>query len=126
MDSISQSLVAGRLTRGYLTAKTAALFASALSFGAQAAFADNDVDQDTDDNAAVKLDITCAQHDLDLITLIERNGNYGMSTTAALVEASDLALIAREACEIGDVDIGLALYDTALRQLKNPSDLARR
>ena len=125
MDSISQSLVAGRLTRGYLTAMTAALFASALSFGAQAAFADSDATQDTD-NAAVTLDAECAQHDLDVITLIERNGDYGLSTTATLVEASELAERAREACEIGEIDIGLELYDTALRLLENPSDLAQR
>ena len=46
----------------------AAIFAAALLFGAQAAFAENDSDENTD-SATVKLDITCAQHDLDLITL---------------------------------------------------------
>jgi hypothetical protein len=49
-----------------------------------------------------------------------------LSTTATLLETSDLLQTARNACNVGDVDNALALYDTALRRLENPSDIARR
>jgi hypothetical protein len=78
------------------------------------------------ENPALKIDIGCAQRDLELFTMIERNGNGGLSTTATLVETSDLLETAREACAIGDVENALALYDTAIRRLENPSDFARR
>jgi hypothetical protein len=72
------------------------------------------------------IDIGCAQSDLKLFSMIERNGNNGLSTTATLLETSDLLLTARNACNVGDVDNALALYDTAIRRLENPSDIARR
>jgi len=126
MCRISQSIAAGRFTRKFLAAATLALIAAAaLSLGAPPTIAGND-GEGSNDNTALKIDIGCAQRDLDLVTLIERNGNSGLSTTATLVETSDLLQTARAACSVGDVDNALALYDTALRRLENPSDVARR
>ena len=78
------------------------------------------------ENPALKIDIGCAQNDLELFSMIERNGNNGLSTVATLVETSDLLQTARDACNVGDVDNARALYDTAIRRLENPSDIARR
>ena len=111
LDSFKASEVA-RNSRNF------AVMAGALLSGSQAAV--------TADNQALKTDIGCALRDLELFTLIERNGNSGLSTTATLVEASETLQTARAACQVGDVDNALALYDTALRRLENPSDVARR
>lgn len=102
-----------------------AVTAGVLLFGLQAGFACN-VGDGRAENSPLNFDIGCAQRDLDVVTLIERNGNSGLSTTATLVEASEFLQTARTACEVGDIDNALALYDTALRRLENPSDIARR
>ena len=78
------------------------------------------------ENPPLQIDIGCATGDLELLTLIERNGNSGLSTNATLVEAVDFLQTARAACQVGDVENGLALYDMAIRRLVNPSDFARR
>ncbi len=70
------------------------------------------------ENPALKIDIGCAQRDLELFSMIERNGNNGLSTVATLVETSDLCRRRATACNgIGDVDNARALYDTAIRRL---------
>jgi hypothetical protein len=112
-------------TRGNFAAVAFAVIAGVLWFGSQAALAADGNDGGVQ-NPPLKTDIGCALRDLELFTLIERNGNSGLSTTATLVEASDLLQTARAACEVGDVGNALALYDTALRRLENPSDIARR
>jgi len=75
---------------------------------------------------ASKINLVCAARDLELFSLIERNGNNGLSSTATLVETFDMLETARAACETGHTDDALALYSTALQRLENPSDIARR
>jgi hypothetical protein len=127
MRRISQSfdLSSRARTRRNFAAAAFAVVASALLVGTQAGFACN-VGEARAENSPLYFDVGCAQSDLDVVTLIERNGNSGLSTTATLVEASEFLQTARSACEVGDIDNALALYDTALRRLENPSDIARR
>ena len=108
----------------FATVVLAASAAALLSYAA-AARADN-VSQAGVDNPPLQIDLGCAKGDLELLTLIERNGNSGLSTIATLLEAADIQQTARAACEVGDVENGLALYDMAIRRLENPSDIARR
>ncbi len=128
MLRISQSLGLRNHTpaRKRFTAAAFAVAAGLLLLAApQTGFAANTGDGSAADSAPI-FDINCAQRDLELLTLIERNGNGGLSATATLVEASDYLYTARATCQVGDVSDALALYDTGLRRLEHPSDIARR
>jgi hypothetical protein len=123
MCRISESFLV-KTRRNFVTIVFAGCAAAGVLLSGTAAWADdagNGVG-----NHVLKIDIGCAQSDLDLFSMIERNGNNGLSTIATLVEASDFLQTARDACNVGDVDNALALYDTAIRRLENPSDIARR
>jgi hypothetical protein len=126
MRRISHAFDAGRRVRARRNFAVVAFVVAAgvLLFGSRAALAADG--NDGVQSPPLKTDIGCALRDLELFTLIERNGNSGLSTTATLVEASETLQTARAACQVGDVDNALALYETALRRLENPSDVARR
>ncbi len=109
---------------------TAAAFAVAagllLLAAPQTGFAANTGDGSAADSAPI-FDINCAQRDLELLTLIERNGNGGLSATATLVEASDYLYTARaRPVRSGMSAMRWRSTDTGLRRLENPSDIARR
>jgi hypothetical protein len=123
MCRISESFL-GKTRKNFVTIA----FASCAAIGALlwvSAVRADDVGSGAE-NPGLKIDIGCAQRDLELFSMIERNGNNGLSTVATLVETSDLLQTARDACNVGDVDNARALYDTAIRRLENPSDIARR